>query len=170
MIAQGKTSTQLEGSFARRFTMAVAICALCGYAGEAWAADASDLTNNLVTASSGFTTMINMASYVCGTGLGFVGIFKLKQHVDNPMATALKDGMMRMGAGGALLSLPFMLTVMQGSVGGAEAANFQLTQTKITAFSENGPVVAFANTTPTIDPGVTPSAPFDTSGAAGVRD
>ena len=44
--------------------------------------------------------------YVCGIGLGVAGILKLKGHVDNPGQTPLKDGLIRLGAGGGLLAFP----------------------------------------------------------------
>lgn len=79
--------------------------------------DANSLSANLISASAGFTSLLNVLGYVGGSGLAVAGIFKLKNHVDNPGQTPMKDGVMRLAAGGALLSLPFMINVMQGSVG-----------------------------------------------------
>ena len=53
-----------------------------------------------------------------GAGLSVAGILKVKGHVDSPANHPLKDGLMRLAAGGALLSLPFMTAAMQGSING----------------------------------------------------
>jgi hypothetical protein len=96
--------------------------------------DANTLVSHITTASKGFTDLISLLGYVGGSGLSVAGIFKLKQHVDNPGQTPLKDGVMRLAAGGALLSLPFITSVMQGSVNegngaaGASAANASVAQ------------------------------------------
>ncbi len=106
-----------------------------GFVTEALATtDANSLVGNLVKSSKGFTDLISLLGYVGGSGLSVAGIFKLKQHVDNPGQTPMKDGVMRLAAGGALLSLPFITTVMQGSVtesnGGSAVnqANVKVTQ------------------------------------------
>lgn len=78
--------------------------------------DANKLMTNIVSSSKSMTDLINLLGYIGGSGLAVAGIFKLKQHVDNPGQTPLKDGVMRLAAGGALLSVPFMTQVMQGSI------------------------------------------------------
>ncbi len=60
--------------------------------------------------------MIQTVAYVGGIGLGVAGIFKLKSHVDNPGQTPMKDGLIRLGAGGGLLALPYLTTAMMGSI------------------------------------------------------
>ncbi len=74
------------------------------------------LAGNIADGSGGLIKLITMVSYVGGIGLGVAGIFKLKQHVDNPGQTPMKDGLVRLGAGGGLLSLPFMTDAMQGTI------------------------------------------------------
>lgn len=77
----------------------------------------SAVTDKLVASATGLPQMITMIAYICGIALAVAGIFKLKQHVDNPGQTPMKDGLMRLTAGGALLALPFLTDAMQGSVG-----------------------------------------------------
>lgn len=76
----------------------------------------ADMSNNIVTASSGFQNMISTVCWLGGAGLGVAGIFKLKQHVDNPGQTPMKDGLVRIGAGGGLLAFPFIQNAMSGSI------------------------------------------------------
>src|SRR4051812_3156832 len=78
-------------------------------AGSAFSApNTNSLVANLKANAQGFTDMIGLIGYIGGSGYAMAGIFKLKQHSDNPQATPLKDGLMRLAAGGGLLSVPFM--------------------------------------------------------------
>jgi hypothetical protein len=102
-------------------THKLAACATLGMiAGSASAADAAltfkDMSTNIITASSGFNNLISVVCWIGGAGLGVAGIFKLKMHVDNPGQTPMKDGLVRIGCGGALLAFPFIQQAMQGSI------------------------------------------------------
>ena len=79
-------------------------------------ANLGGLTTNIHASSASLPGFISMIAYICGTGLAVAGIFKLKQHVDNPGQTPMKDGVMRLGAGGALLALPFIVEAMLMSI------------------------------------------------------
>ena len=74
------------------------------------------MTNHMITAVSGGNALISTVCWIGGAGLGVAGIFKLKNHVDNPGQTPLKDGLIRLGCGGGLLSFPFIMAAMQGTV------------------------------------------------------
>ncbi|MBL8712305.1 MAG: hypothetical protein JNM12_05350 [Alphaproteobacteria bacterium] len=105
----------------RSMTHKLAACATLGMiAGSVSAADAAttfkDMSTNIITASSGFNNLISVVCWIGGAGLGVAGIFKLKMHVDNPGQTPMKDGLVRIGCGGALLAFPFIQQAMQGSI------------------------------------------------------
>ncbi len=70
----------------------------------------------IADSTSSFTRLIALTAYIGGTGLAVAGIFKLKQHVDNPGQVMMKDGLVRLGAGGGLLALPFVMTAMQETI------------------------------------------------------
>ncbi len=55
-------------------------------------------------------------SYLFGLVLGFWGILKLKDHVENPNQTQIWDPIKRFIAGGAFLSLPMMTRVVYETV------------------------------------------------------
>ena len=76
----------------------------------------ADMARNIITAVSGSNNMISAVCWIGGAGLGVAGIFKLKNHVDNPAQTPMKDGLVRLGCGGALLAFPFIQSAMQGSI------------------------------------------------------
>lgn len=81
-----------------------------------------DMSSNIAVASSGFNNLISILCWVAGASLGVVSIFKLKQHVDSGGQTPMKDGLIRLAAGGALLALPFIERAMQASVSNAQLA------------------------------------------------
>ena len=89
----------------------------------------TDVTKNITTSSSTLPNLITTVSYIGGVGLGVAGILKMKGHVDSPGQVPLKDGLVRLGAGGALLALPMLLEAMTSTVGAGAGA----THTKLAA-------------------------------------
>jgi hypothetical protein len=75
-----------------------------------------DIFTNAVISSSGFTVVFSTIAYITGCLLAVTGIFKFKQHVDNPQQTSLWEGIKRMVAGGCFLSLPFVIRAVRGSL------------------------------------------------------
>jgi len=93
--------------------------ALMADSADAFAGTNTDLTKaatNVVTAVSGTVALISTLAYIAGAGLALAGIFKLKQHVDNPAQAPMKDALIRLACGGMFLALPFMMRIMQGSI------------------------------------------------------
>lgn len=109
-----KTKTRMNHKLA-----AIATMGMIAAATEAKAQSAinfSTMSGNIITASSGFNNLISVVCWIGGAGLGVAGIFKLKNHVDNPGQTPMKDGLVRLGCGGGLLAFPFIMQAMQGSI------------------------------------------------------
>ncbi len=108
-----------KSKLSHRIAAAVTVGAMMGVSGEALAgnattADMANLTQNIATTTGNFNTLMSLLGYVGGTGMSIAGIFKLKAHVDSPANAPLKDGLMRLAAGGALLSLPLIVRVHAG--------------------------------------------------------
>jgi hypothetical protein len=80
-----------------------------------------DIGDNIITSSGSLPAMVQTVAYIGGIGLGVAGVFKLKAHVDNPGQTPMKDGLVRLGAGGGLLALPYVTTAMMGSIDNGQA-------------------------------------------------
>jgi hypothetical protein len=114
---------------------------MAGSSADAFAGTATTfrtMSQNIIQASGSFQSLISTVCWIGGAGLGVAGIFKLKQHVDNPGQTAMKDGLIRIGAGGGLLAFPFIQSAMQGSISNGNlnkinAANLQIDS--VTTFS-----------------------------------
>lgn len=84
---------------------------------SATTANFTNVTSNIVTSASTLPNLISTVAYIGGVGMGVAGVFKLKNHVDNPGQVPMKDGLVRLGAGGGLLTLPYLTKVMQGTIG-----------------------------------------------------
>jgi hypothetical protein len=64
-----------------------------------------------------FPRLISAACYVGGAAFVGTGVMKVKQHVDNPGQTPLREGLVRLGAGGVLVAAPALTSVMTTSSG-----------------------------------------------------
>ena len=91
--------------------------AFAGTGGAAGGDGFVEVTKNITTSTSTLPNLITTVAYIGGAGLGVAGIFKMKQHVDNPGQTPMKDSLVRLGGGGALLALPAVMNAMQQTVG-----------------------------------------------------
>ncbi len=100
---------------------------------QAQAMGIRDITNNLINTSGAFTDLIGTAAYIGGFGYTLAGLVKLKAHVDNPGNTPTKDYASRLTAGGALVSMPYIVTELQESVRNTSNATILNTSTQITA-------------------------------------
>ena len=76
-----------------------------------------DASDNIQSSAQNIPELISTVAYIGGAGMGVAGVLKLKQHVDNPGQNPLKDGLVRLGAGGGLLALPFVLESMTSTIG-----------------------------------------------------
>ena len=90
-----------------RLAAALTTGMLLGQGTAAFAAQTfDDVGKNVISSSGALPQMIETVAYVGGIGLGVAGIFKLKNHVDNPSQHPMKDGLIRLGAGGNAFSGP----------------------------------------------------------------
>lgn len=79
---------------------------------EAGNNDFSKIAENMTTSISSIPGLLTALAYLFGLLLAVLGVMKIKDHVENPTNTPLKDGAIRLGAGGALFALPIMLDAM----------------------------------------------------------
>ncbi len=91
-------------------------------AGDANAANNfGSIANNINTSISSLPGLISALAYLFGILLAVLGVMKIKDHVENPTQTPLKDGAIRLLAGGALFAIPILLEAMSETLdaGGA---------------------------------------------------
>ena len=129
-----KRSKKLN-SYTLKLSAAMTVGMLVAQSGSAFAAtnNASTVANNIMTSSGSFPALINTFAYIGGIGLGVAGVFKLKQHVDNPGQAPMKDALMRLAAGGALLALPFLTNVIMGSVSAGDTSSTSFSGSSFTS-------------------------------------
>lgn len=77
----------------------------------------SEVSNNLLDSITDIPTLLSGIAYLLGALFAVLGILKIKDHVENAQQTPLKEGAIRLAAGGALLAFPFMTEVVLESVG-----------------------------------------------------
>ena len=62
----------------------------------------SDIAGNITDSIEELPGFISGLAYLVGLLMGALGIMKIKDHVENPTQTPMKDGAVRLAAGGAL--------------------------------------------------------------------
>jgi len=77
----------------------------------------SNIAANITTSVQDLPGLLSALAYLFGVLLGVLGVMKIKDHVENPTQTPLKDGAIRLAAGGALFALPILFEAMFETVG-----------------------------------------------------
>jgi hypothetical protein len=90
----------------------------------AHAQDVSSIVQNIGTSSYRLPGLVTAIAYASGLLLGVLAIFKLKDHVETPHQTPLREPLIRFLAGGALFALPIMYEAMKRSIDGGTAVGF----------------------------------------------
>ena len=87
--------------------------------GEAFAGASSfsDIARNINNSIEELPGLITGLSYMIGLLMGVLGILKIKDHVENPTQTPLKEGAVRLATGGALFGLPIVFEAMLNTIG-----------------------------------------------------
>lgn len=105
-----------------RVVTGLAILAVAGAMPAFAAADISEISQNIVNSGSRLPGIIAALSYMLALLFGVTAILKLKEHVENPNQTALREPLVRFLAAGALLALPIVYDTMRNTIG--NGANF----------------------------------------------
>lgn len=117
-----RNSRSKEDKAMRKFGMKMGAAATAGYlvaSSPAYAAgqDFSTIAENIITSIADLPGLLTGVSYMFGILLGVLGILKIKDHVENPSQTPLKDGAIRLAAGGGLFALPIVFEAMFSTIG-----------------------------------------------------
>lgn len=101
-----------------KISAVVTAAVLAAQSGQALAApvNLTNVTENITTSTSILPNLVSTVSFIAAAGLGVAGVFKLKQHVDNPAQVTLKDGLARLGAAGGCAAIPFVTAAMYGTI------------------------------------------------------
>lgn len=77
----------------------------------------SNIATNVATSMASLPGLLSALAYMFGIILGVLGVMKIKDHVENPGNTPLKDGAIRLAAGGALFALPIVYEAAFNTIG-----------------------------------------------------
>ncbi len=77
----------------------------------------SNIATNIAASIADLPGLLSALAYMFGILIGVLGIMKIKDHVENPSQTPLKDGAIRLAAGGALFALPIIYDAMFTTIG-----------------------------------------------------
>jgi hypothetical protein len=75
-----------------------------------------NIAANITTSIANVPGLLTALAYMFGILLGTLGVMKIKDHVENPSQTPLKDGAIRLAAGGALFALPIIFEAMSNTL------------------------------------------------------
>jgi len=100
----------------------------CSWAGDAFAQTGvvttgsgnvtfSTIARNINNSIAELPGLISGVSYMLGLLMGVLGILKIKDHVENPTQTPMKEGAIRLVTGGALFGLPVVFESMLNTIG-----------------------------------------------------
>lgn len=95
------------------------------------------IANNINNSIANLPGLITGLAYLFGLLLGVLGIMKIKDHVENPGQTPLKDGAIRLAAGGALFALPIIFEAMENTVDDGTGAGASAASLNAVSFSVN---------------------------------
>lgn len=91
---------------------------ITGIAGSIGMPTLNGILSNFVNSADEIPGLIAIVAYLLGLTITVIGLLKLKDHVENPEQTALKEGVIRILVGGALLAIPSIYNAMFNIVGG----------------------------------------------------
>ncbi len=77
----------------------------------------SNIAENITGSIEELPGLVTALSYMIGLLMGVLGVMKIKDHVENPTQTPMKDGAIRLAAGGALFALPIVFESMLNTIG-----------------------------------------------------
>ena len=91
----------------------------------------SDIAGNITDSIEELPGLISGLAYLVGLLMGALGIMKIKDHVENPTQTPMKDGAVRLAAGGALFGLPIVFESMLNTIGTTTGSTSPATLNKV---------------------------------------
>ncbi len=77
----------------------------------------STIAFNITNSMESLPGLLTGLAYLLGLMFGAFGVIKIKDHVENPRQIELKDGAIRLLAGGCLFALPIIYQSMFNTIG-----------------------------------------------------
>lgn len=80
-----------------------------------------EVSNNIISSFQNIPGLLSIMCYITGIILVILGVIKIKEHMEKPDQTPLKEGATKLVVGGALLAVPFLLDVVLNTISGGAA-------------------------------------------------
>lgn len=100
-------------------------------------ADFNVILGNIAQSFRGIPGIISALAYLLGLALVFIGIIKVKEHVENPEQIKISEGVVRLLTGGALLALPSIFNAMFQTIDGTLGVSTLLSSGNLTTLLTN---------------------------------
>lgn len=98
--------------------------------------DLNGILANITAAISDFPGLVSAISYILGLLIGIQALIKIKEHVENPDQTPIREALIRLFVGAALFGLPTLFTAMLTMINGGEGVGgWGQTQSILNTFS-----------------------------------
>ena len=81
-------------------------------------ANINHVLSTIIESIESLPGLISALAYMIGLLMGYVGVMKIKDHVENPDQNPLKEGVIRLLIGGAFFSLPTVYEAMSNTIEG----------------------------------------------------
>lgn len=98
------------------FAAVLVVMAIASPAEAAVGGKLGDVIDNVRKSFANFQNLFSMAAYFLGLFFSVSGIFKFKDHVDNPAQNPISAGVKRFLAGGMMFSLPYTINAVKGTL------------------------------------------------------
>lgn len=99
------------------YTSASLVTGLVSATNAKAAASFTNITQTITGQIGGIPGFITAIAYIMGTLFAVLGILKIKDHVENPSNTPLREGAIRLAVGGGLFVVPLVTEAMQNLLG-----------------------------------------------------
>lgn len=122
MMRKQKTQRVLE----RLFLTAILLLLALPSESFAQAASLADVGVDLVEQTQSIPNLYWAAAYVLGFGFTIAGLIKMRDYVDSPADSPMKDALVRLAVGAALLITPFIVNISAGTYGGVQSEFYEV--------------------------------------------
>ncbi len=104
--------------------LALTLFAVTTFSDPSFAQEVNDIAKNITTSSEKLPGLVSALSYLLALVLAVSGLFKLKDHVENPAQNPLRNAIIRLLVAGALLALPIIYEAMATAINGGTLTKF----------------------------------------------
>ena len=119
----GETITFVSGSFDLSNYYSGLSGMLSGVTGGIANEDFNYLLSSIINSIRDVPGLVTGISYLLGILFGTIGLFNIKNHIENPEQNPLKNGIIRILTAGALFALPTLWEAMQTTIRGDDDIN-----------------------------------------------